>query len=315
MGRIGNATGLDAHQAQLGMNVVGPTVLASLNRKASAPGGADALLNMLPKDAQGSGSNFLSSLLGSLSRWGTGADMMTNMLGSGVNAISGTLSKSLGFDVAPLVRIGVPLIAGVLTKTVRERKLDANGLQTMLTDESMAYMTNPANMVTSALVQSALKAGDDAAVLRNKYSDADWERVRMGPLAAMYLVATASPSQGPGQAEELASAIGAVADALKQVSPTSLIGTAFGGGLTKAEADMLKKDAPSKAQMLGVITSGLAAVKANSPADAPAYRMLVTSVATRTAEAAKEGDFMGIGGTRVSKEEQAAIDEIKAALA
>jgi hypothetical protein len=32
------------------------------------------------------------------------------------------------------------------------------------------------------------------------------------------------------------------------------------------------------------------------------------------AEASKEGGFLGIGGTRVSAEEQAAIDEIKAAV-
>ena len=92
------------------------------------------------------------------------------------------------------------------------------------------------------------------------------------------------------------------------------IGTAFGGGLTKAEADMLKRDAPPRAQILGMITGGLAAVKANSPADAPAYRMLVTNVATRTAEASKEGDFLGIGGTRVTREEEAALADIKAAL-
>jgi hypothetical protein len=314
MGKIGNALGVDTAQVQQGMNVVGPTVLGSLSRKASTTGGADTILKMLPTSEEGSGSIFLGSLLSSLSGGGSGADMMNNVLGSGANAISGTLSKALGFDATPLLRMGVPLIAGVLTKTVKDRKLDANGLTALLQDETQAYMDNPANRSTSELAQSALKAGDEGAALRKKYSAADWNKVRMGPLAAMYLVAQASPSKGTSAVAELAAAAGAVADAIKQVSPTSVIGTAFGGGLTKAEADMLKRDAPPRAQILGMITGGLSAVKANSPADVAAYRTLVTNVALKTAEASREGDFLGMGGTRVTREEEAAIADIKAAL-
>jgi hypothetical protein len=315
MGQIGKAIGMDSSQVQSGMNAVGPTVLGSLSKSASAPGGADSILKALPTDASGTPSDMLSSLLGSLSGGGTSADMMQNMLGSGVNAISGTLSKGLGFDVGPLLKMGVPLIAGLLTKAVKDNKLDANGLTKMLGDESKAYMDNPANKATSELAQSALKAGEEGVALRKKYSDADWNKVRGAPVAAMYLVATASPSKGTGAVEELAAAAGVVAETIKQVSPTSLIGTAFGGGMTKAEIDLLKKEAPPRAQILGVISGGLAAVKANNPADATAYRNMVLGVATKTAEAAKEGGFLGIGGTQVSKEEQAAVNDITAALA
>jgi xylose isomerase len=48
--------------------------------------------------------------------------------------------------------------------------------------------------------------------------------------------------------------------------------------------------------------------------DIDAYKQLIYNAALKTAEAAKEGGFMGIGGTRVSAKEQAALDEIKAAL-
>ncbi len=47
-----------------------------------------------------------------------------------------------------------------------------------------------------------------------------------------------------------------------------------------------------------------------SPEDADAYRTFVLSVARAAAAAHKEGGFIGIGGKRISDEEQAAIDDI-----
>jgi hypothetical protein len=50
------------------------------------------------------------------------------------------------------------------------------------------------------------------------------------------------------------------------------------------------------------------------PDDVEAYKRFVLSVAQAAAEAHKEGGFIGIGGKQVSAEEQAALDEISAAL-
>lgn len=44
------------------------------------------------------------------------------------------------------------------------------------------------------------------------------------------------------------------------------------------------------------------------------YRQLLYEMAEKTAEAGKEGTFLGMGGTRVSDLEQAALADIKAAL-
>jgi hypothetical protein len=317
VGMIGNALGVDTSLVQQGLKAVGPTLLGSLAKTSSTSDGAASLMKMLPTDAVstgGSPADMLGGVLKSLSGGGTSADMMNNVLGGGVNAISGTLSKSLGFDVGPLLKMGVPLVMGLLAKTAKDKKLDANGVSTMLKDESAAFMNDPANKQVSDLAQSALKAGDQAAALRKTYTDAEWTKVRAAPLAAMYLVATASPSGGTGQVQELAAAAGVVADTIKQVSPTSLIGTAFGGGMTQDELDLLKKDAPPRARILGIISEGLAVVRAKSPADATAYRNMVMGVAQKTAEAAKEGGFLGIGGKQVSDEEQAALNDITAAL-
>ena len=53
----------------------------------------------------------------------------------------------------------------------------------------------------------------------------------------------------------------------------------------------------------------------STPRDVDDYRGFVLSVGRAAAEAHKEGGFLGIGGKQVSDEEQAALDEIAAALA
>ncbi|MCS6847593.1 MAG: DUF937 domain-containing protein [Anaerolineae bacterium] len=315
VGAIAKVLGVDASLVQQGLKVVGPTLLGSLAKTSSTPEGLASLTKLMPTDlGSGSDADILGSVLKSVTGGGTGADMMQNVLGEGANAISGTLSKSLGFDVGPLLKLGIPLIMGLLAKTAKTQNLDAAGVANMLQAESKAFMADPANKAVADLVQTTLKAGDEAADLRKRYTDAEWKKVRGGPLAAMYLVATASPSKGADAVAELAAAAGAVAESLKSASPTSLIGTAFGGGLTKAEVDLLQREAPPTDRILGMIREGVAAVKAKSPGDAAAYTSMVMNVAQKTAEAAKEGGFLGIGGTRVTKEEQAALDAIRAAL-
>lgn len=319
VGAIGGALGVDTSLVQQGLKVVGPTLLGSLAKTSSSPEGLASLMKMMPTD-MGSGSDgdilgsVLKSVTGGGTSGGTSADMMQNVLGGGTNAISGTLSKGLGFDVGPLLKMGTPLLMGLLAKTAKSKNMDASGVANLLQTESQAFMADPANSAVASQVQTALKAGDEAATLRKSYSDAEWLKVRGAPLAAMYLVATASPSKGTGAVEELAAAAGAVAESLKTASPTSVIGTAFGGGMTKAEVDLLKKDAPPTERIVGMIREGMAAVKAKSPADAAAYTTMVMAVAQKTAEAAKEGGFLGIGGTQVSKEEQAALETIRVAL-
>ena len=51
-----------------------------------------------------------------------------------------------------------------------------------------------------------------------------------------------------------------------------------------------------------------------SAEDAEAYKRFVLAVAQAAAEAHKEGGFIGIGGKRISDEEQAALDELTALL-
>jgi hypothetical protein len=58
----------------------------------------------------------------------------------------------------------------------------------------------------------------------------------------------------------------------------------------------------------------VASVAAKSPAEAQEFKTWLMSIARRAAEAAKEGGFLGFGGTQVSDKEQSALSQLGAAL-
>ena len=51
-----------------------------------------------------------------------------------------------------------------------------------------------------------------------------------------------------------------------------------------------------------------------SSAEADEYRWWLISLAKKTAEASKEGGFLGIGGVQVSEDENAAVNELSSGL-
>ena len=312
--QLGMIAGIDPATLDTGLRAAAPTLLGSLAKISSTGDGASYIYEMLPQDTgDGVMGYVMSSIAGGAGNMQP--DMLSAALGPAANGIAGTLSQKLGFNMRPILGVAVPLIMGLIGKAAREANLDASGLANMLNTEARTYMEDPANRDTADLVASALEAGDRSAALRNAYGDDEWEKIRLAPVAALYLVAIASPSDHEGQLQELQAAVDAVMDAVKNTSPTSLIGTGFGGGFTRAELEQLYEDAPSKEQVLGIIGYAHTLVSQRSPTDAQAYRAMLLYLAQKAAEAAMEGGFLGNGGVLVSKEEEQAIEEIKAALA
>lgn len=85
----------------------------------------------------------------------------------------------------------------------------------------------------------------------------------------------------------------------------------------KAQMEAMKGDSPEQqtSKILGQLQEAIALVKAKgSAADVENYKQLLMSVAQRTAEAAKEGGFLGIGGVAVSDQEKAMLDKIRQAI-
>jgi Bacterial protein of unknown function (DUF937) len=316
VGKLGSALGADAGAVSKGLGAIGPLLLNGMSGMAGTPAGAESLMKALP---QAGGGALLSGLLGNLfgcvgaSALGGGGGMMQSLLGPGINAVSASLSRALGFNVAPLLSLAAPAALSAVSKLVQDKGLGAASIGPALAEQKQAFFDNPANAESAALVRSALAAGDKAAAQIRGYG-ADWAQVQAAPAAALMMVATADLSGPLGSIKEVQAASKAMADATRQADPASLVGAAFGSGI---DTDMLKQVrelAPSKDKLVDIVKAGAAAVAAKDPAQAAAYRSAILSVAQSAAEAAKEGGFLGIGGTLVSKEEQAALDQLKAAL-
>src|SRR5262245_46817179 len=121
----------------------------------------------------------------------------------------------------------------------------------------------------------------------------------------------ASPSGVVGIAKEVGALAEVVTTLKKTSSPSSLFSLIAADDVTKEELKALPTD---KTAMLGLVKSSVAAVAANNPIEAASYGQYLVDLATKVAEASKEGGFLGIGGTRVSEAEQVAIDQIRAAV-
>ncbi len=333
--QISKMTGVDTSLLSQGMGAAGATALGSMATSAGSADGLSSLFDMASKagdaaessDPRGGelpsflGGGDTNPLIGSLMNsvlGGSGASSATgitdSVLGGGINAISGTLSKSLGFNVAPMLTMVAPALLGFVTKAIKGDNLDANGVKEMLTSQSDAFAKDPANAETVKLVTSALDAGKQGTALRAKYTDAGWSAVKGAPLAAMAMVAAASPSKGSGAAAEFSAAAGAISQAAGKAEPVSLLNMAFSGGPSQDEIDAIVGRAGA-ANPLELVKAGVEQVSTGNPDEVAAYKALILSTAQATAEATKEGGFLGIGGTQISAQEQAVLDQLKTALA
>jgi len=316
---LGKALGADPSAITKGLGVAGPLLLQGVSKMAGSAGGAESLMKMLPQESSGllgGLGNMLSSLMGG----GAAASAMgessvaSSLLGPGVNGIGGALSRTLGFNVTPLLAMAAPAVLGAVSKAMKTDNLDAKGLAPMLKAQQEAFTADPANRETVALVSSAMEAGKKAQATIGAYGE-NWSKVASAPVAAMVMVATADLSGPIGAIQEVQAASKALLAAAARAAPDSVLAAALGGGLNVEMLKGVKELAPTKDKLIEIIKAGTAAVAAKSPSEVRAYKDAILSVAKATAEAAKDGGFLGIGGTTVSKDEQASLDAIAAALA
>lgn len=314
---LGKALGADTSAINQGLAAAAPLLMGSMTKMASTPSGAESLLKMLPKDTGGGllgGSGSLTSLISSLFSGGqTGNSMVSSLLGPGVNAIGGSLSKALGFNVTPLLGLAAPAVMGLLSKAVQTEKLDANGLAALLKRESAQFTGNPANAATMKLVNETMAAGDRAATMISSYG-AEWNKVAAAPVAALMAVSS-SDLDGPFDTiKEVKAAQAAVLEATRAAPAGSLLAAACGGGFTQSALESVRKMAKDRDALTRLIADATAAIKQRSPGELDAFRAAIRSIGKATAEAAKEGGFLGIGGTPVSDEEKAALAQIERAI-
>ena len=314
LGSVAKALGADAGTVQKAMGAVGPLLLGGLGKAVSTPSGAESLFKALPADGGGMLGG-LGGMLGSLFGGGSaGASPASQMLGSGSNAIGAALSRALGFNVTPLISMAAPLLMGFISKAVKAGNLDAAGVGAMVSKENAAYVANPAHAETVSLLKMANEAGDRAAALIASYG-ADWSKVALAPMAATMLVAGSDLSGPIDSMKEVKGANQAMVDAATAADSSSVLAAALGSGIDVAGLKQLREVAPDKDKLMALVKAAAQTVAQRSPAEAAAYKATVLKVAQATAEAAKDGGFLGIGGKLISDDEQHALDALKAALA
>jgi hypothetical protein len=148
---------------------------------------------------------------------------------------------------------------------------------------------------------------------RDKLSDAQWNAIRTTPHLVMLAVSTAGGTPFEEWRERKAGLRG-IADAINSPSPL-LRAIADSAQIVEAEEDIRawyytlpdaeRTDSSVQAKALASARLALDAVRSQGSAeDLVQYRDFILGTAARVARVAREGDFLGIDGERVSRAER-----------
>lgn len=154
--------------------------------------------------------------------------------------------------------------------------------------------------------------------LKESFTPEEWLKVMNGPGRAGAAVVAASPSGLTGLIAEAQAIAGAVRHSVSKQGRTPL--------MEAMAADLLgtppnPKDLPQanaknleevKAQSIEGVRQAVWLVGSKtSPEDTAAYKEMLLEVVEKTAEAAKEGGFLGIGGQQINDKERAVMTELQ----
>lgn len=156
---------------------------------------------------------------------------------------------------------------------------------------------------------------------KTDFSAAEWATVTAGPYFASLYIVIADPNFAFFQ--EIAGMTKAMMDSASK-TPNELIKD-VALDLTSQESQEevrqqfealkgTKDPVVLKETILGKITAAADTVSAISLDDGQAYRQWLLYLAEATAEASREGGFLGVGSVRVSDKEKAGLDELARAL-
>jgi hypothetical protein len=149
------------------------------------------------------------------------------------------------------------------------------------------------------------------------YSKDEWDSLLKAPLMAAMAVVVASPSGPIGAVQEMfAVGKGLMEGAEGTTNPliSALVADVKAGSRPSMPTERPKDLAQVKAQALGACREVAALLARKAPGEADGFKRWLLGTAQRTAEAAKEGGFLGVGGVQVSDAEKAALGEVAGAL-
>ncbi len=153
------------------------------------------------------------------------------------------------------------------------------------------------------------------------FTPEEWGLLCKSPLLAALVVVAASPSGPFGIIKEMVALGKLVAETKAKGGADALVGAIVGDittreGMEQAKPTEIqgKKPDEARAYALEQLKKAAALVDQKAPGDGAGFKQWLQEVATRVANASKEGGFLGIGGTLVSEQEQRALADTAAAL-
>jgi hypothetical protein len=186
-----------------------------------------------------------------------------------------------------------------------------------------AIVPGPSSIFLLTIIQclpadiNALCGAEESMSTKADFSADEWDLLRTSPMMAGLLVVLASPSGPIGLVQESTAMGKMILDAATSAQTP----------LLKALAEDMKSTmtipkAPAGATSAGVQDAAIEILRRTSnlldekatPEEAAEVKQWLAKVAEATAEAAKEGGFLGFGGTLVSDEEKAAMAKVGSTL-
>jgi hypothetical protein len=149
----------------------------------------------------------------------------------------------------------------------------------------------------------------------------EWAQLRQAPFMAGLAVVAASPSGPFGVLQEMFAVGRMLAEVKSQGASSELVK----GLVADLEGDRRNQSAPAELtgkkpeEILSFAVERCREIasmveRKAAPGEAQAFKQWLVSVSQKVAEAAKEGGFLGFGGTQVSAQESAAVQQLSAAL-
>ncbi|MCP4121814.1 MAG: DUF937 domain-containing protein [Bacteroidetes bacterium] len=133
---ISNQIGANKSQTSSAVVSALPMIMQALNRNASNQNGAQALLNAVSKDHDGSVFDNLAGFIGN-SQQGPGSGILKHVFGQKRNMVENVVSNTSGLNnqaSGKLMEILAPIVLGQLGKQKKQGGLDVGGLMNLLSN-------------------------------------------------------------------------------------------------------------------------------------------------------------------------------------
>ena len=156
---------------------------------------------------------------------------------------------------------------------------------------------------------------------KTDFTSDEWTVIRRAPFTAGLVVVAASPSGPIGMVKEMFAVSKTLADIKLRGASSGLVKavvadleTAEGRQSVPTELEAKTPDQLRRAALDACRQAAAIVETKGEPDEAQAFKGWLVSIGQKVAEAAKEGGFLGFGGTRVSEQETSALKALSSAL-